>query len=349
MDSTRGASVFESQGCIQCHSVNGRGGKTAPDLGRVLDRAYTPGALAGAMWNHAPVMWGAILKTGAARPILDEQQAADLFAFFYAARFFEQPGDAGRGKNVFTTRGCVKCHGGGPGAPSTALPMSAWTAIDDPVALAAAMWNHGPQMQAETSRRKTPWPEITGQDLTDLLVFIRNSPGQRNAPQRFQISSSQAEGEGLFQTKGCVTCHGPGKISLRERLGGLTLTGVAAQMWDHAPRMKAPPIHLEPEEMRQLLSYLWARPFFEESGNVARGRRAFAAERCTTCHDDSKTGAPHLAPRAGGFNGIVMVSDLWKHGPAMLNEMKAKGISWPRFHAGEMSDLIAYLNSGERK
>jgi mono/diheme cytochrome c family protein len=349
MDSTRGAALFESQGCVQCHSVNGRGAHTAPDLGRALDRAYTPGALAGTMWNHAPTMWSAILKMGVARPIVDEQEAGDLFAFFYSVRFFDRPGDAGRGKNVFTTRGCMNCHGVGAAGSSGALPVSAWTSLDDPVTLASAMWNHSPQMQRETSRSKTRWPELTGQDLTDLLVFIRNSPGKRTAAEHFQISSSQVEGEKLFQSKGCVACHGPGKISLPERLSGLTLTGVAAQMWDHAPRMKAPPIHLDAEEMRQLLSYIWARPFFEESGNITRGRRAFAAKHCLTCHDDPKSGAPHLTARAGGFSGITMVSDLWKHGPAMLDKMNAQGIVWPRFRAGEMSDLIAYLNSGERK
>lgn len=348
MDSTRGAALFESQGCIQCHSLNGVGGRTAPDLGKTLDRAYTPGALAATMWNHAPTMWNAILKAGAVRPVLEEQQAADLFAFFYAARFFERPGDAGRGKSVFTTRGCVKCHGVGAAGSSAALPVSAWTSLDDPVTLAAAMWNHSPQMESETSRSKKRWPEITGQDLTDLLVFIRNSPGKRSAAEHFQISDSQTEGERLFQSKGCVACHGTGKISLPERLRGLTLTGVAAQMWDHAPRMKAPPIHLEAQEMRQLLSYIWARQFFQEAGSVVSGRRAFA-KHCSSCHDDANSGAPHIAPRAGGFNGITMVSDLWKHGPAMLDKMNAKGVSWPRFRAGEMSDLIAYFNSGERK
>jgi hypothetical protein len=44
-----------------------------------------------------------------------------------------------------------------------------------------------------------------------------------------------------------------------------------------------------------------------------------------------------------------MVTGLWKHGPEMLAKMNAKGMVWPRFGASEMADLIAYLNSGERK
>jgi hypothetical protein len=120
-------------------------------------------------------------------------------------------------------------------------------------------------------------------------------------------------------------------------------------MWDHAPRMQAQPVRLEPEEMRQLLGYLWARPFFEDGGNASSGRRVFAARRCAVCHDDPASGAPRLVARAGGFNGVAMVSALWKHGPAMLDRMETKGMAWPRFNAREMSNLIAYLNSGERK
>jgi hypothetical protein len=39
-----------------------------------------------------------------------------------------------------------------------------------------------------------------------------------------------------------------------------------------------------------------------------------------------------------------MVSALWRHGPRMLEQMKQKGVAWPRFQTKEMSDLIAYLN-----
>jgi hypothetical protein len=50
------------------------------------------------MWNHAPGMWAAMRDRDIRAGDLNEQAAADLFAFFYSARFFEKPGDAGRGK-----------------------------------------------------------------------------------------------------------------------------------------------------------------------------------------------------------------------------------------------------------
>src|SRR5437660_3922114 len=97
-DSTRGEKVFETEHCIQCHAVNGRGGKIGIDLGRMVSRSYTPAHLASAMWNHAPVMWGAIEAAGIESPKLTPTSAADLFAFFYSARFFDKPGEVVSGE-----------------------------------------------------------------------------------------------------------------------------------------------------------------------------------------------------------------------------------------------------------
>jgi len=33
----------------------------------------------------------------------------------------------------------------------------------------------------------------------------------------------------------------------------------------------------------------------------------------------------------------------------MMEQMKGKGISWPRFDGGDMANLIAYLDSGGGK
>jgi len=40
-----------------------------------------------------------------------------------------------------------------------------------------------------------------------------------------------------------------------------------------------------------------------------------------------------------------MISVLWKHGPAMLDQMRKKNVPWPTFSAAELSDLTAYLNA----
>jgi hypothetical protein len=84
-DSDRGARLFETLGCVNCHSVGGHGGRTAPDLAKPVDRGLTPAGFAALMWNHAPTMWAAIRERGIRTGDVDEQAARDLFAFFYAA------------------------------------------------------------------------------------------------------------------------------------------------------------------------------------------------------------------------------------------------------------------------
>ena len=110
-DARRGEQLFQSEQCVQCHSVNGRGGATAPDLAKRMDRDYTPTVMASLMWNHAPDMWAAMEKRGLARPALTPEQSADLFAYFVSARYFEKRGDAGRGKQAFAAKHCADCHG----------------------------------------------------------------------------------------------------------------------------------------------------------------------------------------------------------------------------------------------
>ena len=143
-DSARGARLFETLACVQCHSVNGKGGTTGPDLGRMVDRGFTPASLAATMWNHAPGMWAAMRDRQIVAGELDQQAAQDLMAFFYAARFFEKPGDAGRGKRAFESLGCAGCH---------SLPVNQWQALTDPIALLDAMWNHRSEMLAATASK----------------------------------------------------------------------------------------------------------------------------------------------------------------------------------------------------
>ena len=344
MDSGRGERVFESEGCSQCHAINGKGGHIGPDLGRAIDRSFTPALLASTMWNHAPTMWATMTKQNVKRGGLNEQAAADLFAYFYSVRFFEKPGDAGRGKRLFHEKTCDACHGLTNSPNAAAPPVAKWQSLGDPIELTQAMWNHSGAMYAEFQHKKLSWPQLSAQDLSDLLVYFRNLPGTPARQSTF-ITTSGSHGEALFDSKGCKACHDASSLLLRTSLDGRTLTDVAAALWDHQPRMRTPPAHFEPNEMRELLSYLWANQFFSVSGSAERGKKIFVAKRCATCHDDPASGAPDLSKRLEAVNGSTMVSVLWLHGPQMLEQMKAKGIKWPRFEAKEMSDVIAYLNS----
>ena len=342
-EARRGQQLFQSEQCIQCHSVNGRGGTLAPDLARRIDRDYTPTVMASLMWNHAPTMWEAMQKQGIVKAELTPESAADLFAYFVSARYFEKPGDAARGKRAFAAKHCTQCHGitssPFPGAP----PVAQWESLGDPLIMVQQMWNHGARMREAMAQKKIAWVQLTAQDLTDMLVYLQNLPETRNLATNFQFPPSSGGAE-LFQSKGCAGCH-TGAMALENRLRNLTLTQIAVDMWNHQPRMKQPPPTFSQEEMRQIIGYLWAKQYFRGEGNAARGKHVFEEKACATCHDNPSSGAPKLAKGAGSYSDISMVSALWDHGPRMLEVMTEKKIAWPRFTAPEMADLIAYLNA----
>ena len=343
-DSARGERLFGTLSCVQCHSINGKGGKAAPDLGRRSDRGFTPAKLAATMWNHAPVMWSAMRERHIEAGDLNELAAADLFAYFYSARFFDEPGDAARGKRLFASKHCADCHGLMQAKLPRAKPVSQWESAGHPVALVSAMWNHAAGMRPEFAKLGLAWPELTARELTDIFVYVRNVPDMRSTDTRVEIISV-ADAAGLFASKGCSGCH-VGKLALGPRIRKQTLIGVAAAMWNHAPRMTDSTAHLNVEEMQELVSYLWAQSFFEDAGSAAAGRRVFAAKRCATCHEDASTGAPKISGSGRFITAPSMVAALWHHGPRMLDEMRSKDIPWPRFSEAQMSDLIGFLNLG---
>jgi mono/diheme cytochrome c family protein len=343
-DAQRGSEVFKQQNCVACHSVAGQGGKAAPDLGLRTAREYTPAQMASQMWNHAPAMWTAIAGRGFERPVLSEDQAADLFAYFYSARYFERPGDAGRGKLVFSTKRCGECHGISTQSAGGASPVAKWRSLSDPIALAEQMWNHSASMRAAAGKKGVSLGPLRSQELTDLLVYLQNLPELRRLRKTEFAPGPADTGEMLYRLKGCADCH-KGKLTL-DRFSGRTLTDFAAAMWNHAPEMGKELPELRPEEMRRLVGYLWSIQFFGERGDPARGKRVFTAKSCAACHGAAASGAPNLGEYKGRFSATAMVAALWRHGPAMLGRMNMNKVRWPTFTRTQMADLIAYLNQG---
>src|SRR5579859_1016780 len=74
-DSARGKQLFTTLSCVQCHSVNDEGGNLGPDLGKIVDRGFTPATLAATMWNHAPAMWTTMRQKGIQAADMPDQAA----------------------------------------------------------------------------------------------------------------------------------------------------------------------------------------------------------------------------------------------------------------------------------
>ena len=345
-DAQRGAEFFRQEKCTQCHSVAGVSKATsphaAPDLGRDLGRDYTPAGIVSRMWNHAPTMWGAMRAENITPPAVNEGQAADLFAFFYSVRYFEKPADAGRGKRVFAAKHCAECHPISANAQGVGPSVAKWDSLADPVVLVQQMWNHASGMKEAFAKRNLKWSELEPEDMDDMLLYLRSLPETRNVPSTFNMPLTGPAGAELFKAKACADCH-KDAMALENKLKDETLAGVAAAMWDHAPQMKqvAP---VSSTEMRQLISYVWARQFFQASGDANRGKRVFASKNCAGCHDSQSNGAPSLA-NTGPYSAIKMVAVLWKHGPRMYDLMQTRKLGWPKLTAEDVSDLVAYLDT----
>ena len=341
-DAARGEKLFHSQRCVQCHSIKGEGGRSAPDLGRRIDRNFTPSVMASLMWNHAPRMWAEMKQQGIQPQPLSASGAADLFAFFMSARYFEKPGDASRGKQVFAEKHCAGCHGIARSPVANAPPVANWESLSDPIVLAQQMWNHGAQMREEFSKRNISPQRITAQELTDVLVYLQNLPETRGKVRSLSLSDAgDADGK-LFEAKGCAGCH-IGKLALEGRLRNQTLTAIAVDMWNHQPKMRNSASVLSAGEMRQIISFIWARQYFAGEGNPVNGEKVYAQKSCGMCHEAGP--GPKLGGNGALYSQITMVSALWAHGPGMLELMTQKNLPWPQFTAQQMSDLIAYLNS----
>jgi cytochrome c len=345
-DAERGKALFQSLNCIVCHSVSGVGGKKAPDLGQGRERGFSPYNMAALMWNHAPAMWAAMARQGVARPTLDEQQAADLFVFFYAASYFETPGNTKHGRQLYEERRCGQCHGIESPVREGIRPVVEWDSIWDPITLAQQMWNHSRDMARELDRAQVPYPRLSAQELTDLRAWVR-STRQQDHTAGFAPVSPESSGT-LLVSKGCAGCH-RGRLTLEAHRTRYSLTDFAAAMWNHP--FRAGP-HQEPmshEEMRRLVGYLIATQFFDERGDPDKGKRVFERKRCSVCHDDPSSGAPARSVMAGRMTSFGLVAALWKHGPEMMSRMQRRKIAWPHFEGSEMADLSAYLHGLEFK
>ncbi len=350
-DARRGVQLFEQHRCVLCHSINSVGGSGAPDLARRPTREFTPSALAASMWNHAPAMWQAMAARTLPLPKLEPAEVADLFAYFYALRYFDPAGDAGRGIQVLTSAGCAACHREGGAGP----PVSAWRAPTDPIQWVQQMWNHTGAMTREARAAGIRWPELSVQQLVDLMVYVQNLPGGRLSPPSLRFGDP-VTGARLFESQGCTRCHtvgepaSPGRFDLLGRTRRFhTLTEFAVSMWNHAPRMRrraerlsADIFPFQGDQMRDLLAYLFEKQYFQERGNPSRGARLYRSRQCAGCHEAGP--GPALAGLRGRFSPPAFTSASWKHGPQMLEQLEKRGLQWPSFTGTEMADLIAYLN-----
>lgn len=362
-DSKSGGEVFFEKGCIKCHSVLGEGGKTAPDIGKTPTAHLSAAQIAGIMWNHAPQMWEKMREEGMGVPGVNEKEMADLFSFLYSIRYFDEPGDPVKGKEVLISKGCIKCHSIRGEENKDVPDLGKWARYVNPVHWAQVMWNHSPNMREAMEGKGLKWPEFKDNEMVDLLAYIREvNPSHKEVV--YLPAADPKAGKKLFTDKGCVRCHaiygeggkGGPDLGKREYLPR-TLTQLAGLMWNHSPRMweemkKENMEHpqFSSSEMADLVAYLYSVRYFDEPGDAGAGEKVLKDKGCAVCHfkgsgkEGVSLGAQDLTKWKGLVSPIMMAYTMWNHGPEMLKKMKEKGINWPEFKGKEMIDLMEYLN-----
>src|SRR5208337_3205170 len=97
----KGAALFfGDKQCGICHSVNGSGGRVAPDLSGAHPGTPAMGWIVTILWNHGPNMWRQMRGNSRPYPELNSQEMADILAFLYQASNLEKPDDAAAGKQL---------------------------------------------------------------------------------------------------------------------------------------------------------------------------------------------------------------------------------------------------------
>jgi cytochrome c2 len=358
-DPLAGSRVFGVKGCVKCHAVNGSGGRIGPDLGRIA-RPRSFYDLATAMWNHLPRMADRMQQLGITRPHLEVQEAADLIGFLYTLNYFDTPGNPAAGRRLFSEKRCIVCHQvdgvGGVVGPN----LDYLRPFRSPIYVAAAMWNHGPQMTDAMAARGIQRPSFTGAELRDLIALLAlGTGGSADGP--IHVLPGRADsGRRLFAEKRCAECHSAGgqggKVGpdLAERAVRRSPIDFAAEMWNKAPKMLAAmrrrgitAPQLRPDEMADIIGYLHSVRYFADPGNVQRGWAVATSKGCLTCHAlASERGKPASdLTRVRLATPAAVVAALWNHAVVTAPAPGGGKLAWPEFRPDEMADLAALLSS----
>jgi len=363
-DPLAGERVFNAKGCVKCHAVNGAGGKVGPDLARAL-RPRTFYDLAAALWNHAPRMADRMRQLGIARPQLDARAGADLAAYLFTLGYFDRPGNAQAGRRLFTEKRCVVCHKVGTTGGAIGPALDGLKPLASPIYLAAAMWNHGPQMAELMEREKITRPTFMGSELVDLIAYINSASPKASRAPLYVLPGRADEGGRLFVQKRCVECHSMGGQgdpivpSLAERALHRSLTEFAAAMWNKAPAMyqamasrpggSVP--QLRPEEMADIVAFLYAARYFKQAGDPHNGAIVATNKGCLNCHGlygERGKVASDLSAASGLDTPAGVLSALWNHSFIADPRTEREKTPWPTFRGEDMADLVAYLRAFKR-
>jgi cytochrome c2 len=216
---------------------------------------------------------------------------------------------------------------------------------------------------SDPDRRVRPRRPVSsaGGAAVALVVLLLLVSWPAAAQPLFGTSQDPLAGSRVFGEKGCARCHPVNGIgpTVGPDLGRLprprSFFDLGAAMWNHLPKMAErmrqlaiPRPLLTPQETADLVGFLYTLNYFDPPGNVQAGRRLFTDKKCVVCHQVAGVGGvvgPNLDFLRQFGSPLLIAADMWNHGPAMADAMRARNIERPTFKEGELRDLIAFLKA----
>ena len=165
-----GEALFKKKRCLVCHSLFGKGGTEAPDLGKSISQTNVA-SLTALLWNHAGKMQKIFREKNIPWPYLTETEMGDLVVFLYSLTYTDKAGVPATGKMVFDKKTCVDCHFK---TEDDRKKMVEKVSDLTPVQFASMLWNHIPTMESKMVSQAVPWPVLSGQQMRDILAYLQS-------------------------------------------------------------------------------------------------------------------------------------------------------------------------------
>lgn len=169
-----GERVFADKGCGACHAIHAKGAKGGVDLGKMAKSYYTsPTEIASTMWNKGPAVLVRMAQVQAGSTRFTSKEMIDLLAYLYFLHSLDEPGDAAKGRTLFSEKGCAQCHGlDGRRGRLMYIDLSGKEKMTR-TEIVASIWNHTIEIQRSIGEKGLPWPQLEKGDMADLLEYIR--------------------------------------------------------------------------------------------------------------------------------------------------------------------------------
>ncbi|MFQ6069439.1 MAG: c-type cytochrome [Candidatus Aminicenantales bacterium] len=168
------------------------------------------------------------------------------------------------------------------------------------------------------------------------------------------LPENPLKGSKVFIHKGCINCHkiwgiggdfGPDLTKIGQEKNFFELAG---SLWSHSPKMievmKEKNIErpvLSPQDIEELMAYLYYQGFFDESGDYLKGETLFSSKGCLKCHSlggEKKKRGPSLDRYGRYVSPVFIATALWNHSSTISELMLENPLN-----AKEMSHLLAYI------